>query len=247
MVINADTVDILNGIIKGMEINIHITEVIDDGGDLFTLLVCNTKHLTVQSKIVIDGTQYKIVDIVQNESIQVKKGKATAPNPVPGTVLLPPPFFIHGTIISTKNELDKILDGKMKYPMIYLYEIYEENIIVDKTKRVGYESQLRLFFMDKTDPNNYTNATQYKEVVRPMRSLVESFIDVLETGNRDKIGKLESNMRLVPWVNFGKFETEKGNTRKLFNDDISGYELKITLPILRSYLLKLKCENSQNC
>ena len=38
-----------------------------------------------------------------------------------------------------------VLIGGIKYPMIYLYEIYRERFVTDQTSAVGYRPRVRLF------------------------------------------------------------------------------------------------------
>lgn len=247
MVVNPDTVYIVGELIKKISAKIVVTAISGPDTDgYFTLETCNTHYLTPKSEIVLSGITYKVESIAINESIKISKLKDSNPDPTGTEIILGPPFYIHGSIISTKNELDKLTDWRDKYPMVYLYEIYRERLIVDNTSAVGYVPRVRLFFMDQTDPQNYTNATQYENVIRPMRSLLYEFIKVAE--NEGKIvAKLTANPELIPWTNFGAFESEKGTTAKLFSDNISGYELAIELPIKRSYIDNLECKNSFCC
>ena len=240
--INPDIVLILDNLIKDIKKVIITSSITPELDGSFTILSCNTYYLTPKSIVSINGVDYSVFSVVQNESIVVNKILESDPDPSGTEVLLGAPFFIHGTIITAKKELNKITEWEDKYPMIYLYEVYKERIVVDKTKSTGRESRVRLFFMDQTDPVNYTNNEQYVNVVRPVGSLVDSFFSVIEN-SKGKIGKLTDDPDLTPWVNFGKFETDKGVTKELFSDHISGYELSITLPIKRDYLEMLDCKS----
>jgi len=73
------------------------------------------------------------------------------------------------------------------------------------------------------------------EKVRPMRSLVKSFLDLVDS-KKCSFGELQKDWRLKAWVNFGKFKAETGNIEAFFNDEVSGYELTIDLPVKRTYL-----------
>jgi len=246
MVINPDTALIIKELVSKISATIIITDINPDGDGNYVITTCNTYYVTPKSIIEIAGVKYKVESVEQNESITVSKVLDSDPDPSGTSIELGAPFYIHGSIISTKNELDNITDWGIKYPMIYLYEIYRERFVTDQTSAVGYRPRVRLFFMDQTNPRDYTNATQYENVLRPMRSLVFEFLKVLEN-SRKELAKLETDYELVPWVNFGRFEAERGNVRKLFSDDISGYELSIELPIRREYLDLLECKSSINC
>jgi hypothetical protein len=241
-----DTVKIVEDLVNLIGPSVTIDSITDNGDGTYKIDVCNSYWIKEKSRVTISGTVYKVIDVVQNDYFTVKKIKSSDQDPTGTEFTLDPPFYIHGSIMSVKTELDSIKKPSIKYPMVFLYEVYRERLIVDKTNPVGFETRVRLFFMNDTDPRNYTNATQYENVIRPMRMLVQEFLNVLDS-NGKIINKLDDNADLTPYVNFGKFETDRGEVKKLFNDDISGYELSINLPIKREYLDKLLCENKCNC
>ena len=228
-----DTVKIVENLVALISVDVVIDAVVDNGNS-YTCETTDTQHLSVKRLINIGGTDYRIIGLEQDVSFTVEKLLGSAPDPTAQTVTLPPPFFINGTIISAKRELDNE-DWKDKYPMVFLYEVYDETWIADKTNPIEFESRVRLFFMDQTRQADYTTADQYKEKVRPMRSLVKSFLDLVDS-KKCSFGELQKDWRLKAWVNFGKFKAETGNIEAFFNDEVSGYELTIDLPVKRTYL-----------
>jgi hypothetical protein len=154
------------------------------------------------------------------------------------------PFFIHGTPKNASNEFTKVDEG-IKYPFVYLYEIYAEEVKTDRTNPTAYSANLRLFFLDETNPEDYLTSDQYSEVIRPVRSLVELFLDPIASGEAVQFIEQTSDYTLIPWVNFGKFQDARGNEKYIFKDKISGYELKINLDVARGYVNSLNC--SKGC
>jgi len=235
-----DIAKILNEYVSTLSQTIQFNNVIDQGDGTFKIETCNTGTLRPPKCIEIGSSTYVITELVQNEYFVV-----SGPQPITATSYeIQAPFFIHGTPMNASNELVKV-DYSVKYPLVYLYEIYSENIKVDKSDPTAYSANVRLFFMDETNPQDYLTADQYSEVIRPVRSLVELFLDPILEGSSPYFVEQTSDFSLVPWVNFGKFQTEKGSQAYIFKEFVSGYELKINLDILRGYVNNLKC--SKNC
>ena len=234
MALIPDTVSIVKELVSLVVETVVVASVLDNGNDTFTLSSEDTKHISIKNYVTIGATKYKVQALVQDVSFTIEKGLSSDPDPVVGDITLPAPFFINGTIISAKRELDKT-EWKDKYPMVFLYEIYKERWRADKTDPIAFDTRLRLFFMDQTRQADFTTADQYEEKLRPMRSLVFSFLDLLES-KQCRTGELTQDYDLIPWVNFGKFTSDKGNLEAFFNDEVSGYELDIEIPIKKSYI-----------
>lgn len=69
-----------------------------------------------------------------------------------------------------------------------------------------------------------------------MANLVKNFINTLY--NSKYIGRFE-DYETINHVNFGVYVTDKGNTKSIFSDQLSGVELNITLPFRK---LALACK-----
>lgn len=235
-----DIVKILNEYISTLTQTVVFKNVIDQGDGTFKIETCNTANLRPPKYIEIGSSGYTIESIVQDECIIVR-----GDNPITvDSIELPAPFFIHGTPMNAANELIQV-DYDIKYPLVYLYEIYAEEVNVNKTDPAAYSANVRLFFMDETNPEDYLTAEQYSEVIRPVRSLVELFLEPILEGSSTFFVEQTTNFQLIPWVNFGKFQNDKGNREYIFKEKVSGYELKINLDVLRGYVNNLKC--SKGC
>ena len=235
-----DIAKILSEYVSTLSQTIHFNNVIDQGDGTFKIETCNTGTLRPPKCLEIGSSTYVITELVQNEYFVVSGSE-----PITATSYeIQAPFFIHGTPMNAANELVKV-DYTVKYPLIYLYEIYSEDIKVNKADPSAYSANVRLFFMDETNPEDYLTADHYSEVIRPIRSLVELFLDPIIEGYSPYFLQQTSDFSMIPWVDFGKFEDGKGSRQYIFKEFVSGYELKINLDVLRGYVQSLKC--FKNC
>ena len=235
-----DIVKILNDYVSTLTQTVTFKSVVDNGDGTFTIETCDTANLRVAKCVEIGGAVYTITELIQDESFVV-----SGSNPITATQMnIDAPFFIHGTPKNASNEFTKV-DEDIKYPFVYLYEIYAEEVKTDRTNPTAYSANLRLFFLDETNPEDYLTQDQYSEVIRPVRSLVELFLDPITSGESVQFVEQTSDFTMIPWVNFGKFQDARGNEKYIFKDKISGYELKINLDVARGYINSINC--SKGC
>ena len=235
-----DISKILQEYINKLTFQVKVSSVIDNGDGSYTLNSCDTSYLRECKPITINNTggpvTYTIESVVQDESFTVIGGDM----PDAEVIDLPLPFYFHGYVNNTNEELVKVDDYRDKYPMIYLYEIVEEVYNNSLSNPVAFTTNVRLFFMDTTNAEDYKTEDHYVEVIRPMRALVRGFLNDINT-DASEIFQEPEQFRIVPWVNFGRFEQDNGTTKYLFNDHLSGVELRIDLNVRRSYINSLNC------
>jgi hypothetical protein len=246
MVISPDTVLIVSELVKLITPTIPIKEITELDDDCFLIETCNTFFLRKESRVTINGTVYQVKDFALNESITVCKMLSSDPDPSGDSFQVNAPKFFNGTMQSTGKELNKIMDPYEKVPMVYLHEIYEEEINRDEEARIGMTCLCKIFFLDDTNPTNFTNSDQYAQVLRPVRQMVDQFVDLLDR-RKDMFGELSQTMKYIPRVNFGKYMADKGNVGHFFDGHYSGYELRVAIPVTNDYLDRLKCKNLCNC
>ncbi len=219
----SNLVDILKGIISKIDINLTVKST---DGQLIEL--CNTLHITV-GKIVKDelGNEYRVTDIVFNESIAVVP-IGSAPLFSGSTVVAPEITFLHGSPISTNEEYNKVLDkdSLKKTPFIWLLESYEyENGSRDSSIVASYSA--RLFFLDLYY-REWLNDEHNELAIKPMENLVRAFKNVIETDYSFKT--LESfRSRVRP--RFGVEVANKGSRDKIINEDLSGVEVNMSIEL----------------
>ena len=187
---------------------------------------CNTLYTTL-CKIVTDsvGNKYTIIAFSQNEYLDLEP-LDNAPAFDDTVVILAEITYLHGTPISTNNEYLLIESRQSKKtPFIWLLESYQETFLgAESSLEVVYDD-IRLFFMDGAIEDE-SNDRQNELYIKPMQSLAQLFLDVI---NEDFTFKHPENTRLRPRARFGVEVTNKGNTRHIFNDGLSGAEMVINL------------------
>ena len=205
------------------------TDPIGLGSGLQTIKVCETSHLRPGSIITIGIIEYEVVSIV-GTLITLKGGSTITTS---GTFAFPEVFFFHGTPIMVGSELNNIRDSEAKTPFIYLYEVLEDEFIEEVGSSIERNSNLRLFFLDQANFKDWDTEHHYSEAIVPMNKLSAEFIHFLKTNGN--IG-LFPNFSLIYHANFTIKYTTNGHETRLFNDELSGVELKINLPIKKSFV-----------
>lgn len=186
---------------------------------------CNTKWARA-GKIVTDeiGNEYLINSVDPDGSIASTQ-LTGAPTPLTGLTFLNPPFYQGGTKLSANAEWTIVTtDLTAKTPLIWLLEI----IRLTKFGRADvreFETSLRLFFLDETNVKDFYTQDHRREVVKPMTSLAEEFLNVIRN---DRNYKTIEDYTLVTFSRFG-VETDRGVIENILDANLSGVELQFTL------------------
>lgn len=196
-------------------------------------LVCNTKWARV-GKVVKDAEdkEYLVTELVTDEYLVATP--LIGETNLSGTIYLPELFFITGTKRATNTEWT-IADANLsnKLPLVWLLEVISETGF-GKMSAVEKEMDLRLFFLDETDPSQYYTADHREQVVKPMQKLMLEFIKVVEN---ERTYKPIENYRFKTFSRFG-VENDKGMLQNILDANLSGVSLELTLT---RYKLKCKC------
>ena len=190
------------------------------------LQVNKTLWLTVSNRpIVIDNVEYKIKSIVNNALIKLE------PNPVPvvATEFQAYDFYyFHGTLTEVNIELNQIADSFLKFPMLYLVEVLEEENNTNDIEVVQRSVNARLLFATETDYVNNDTAGLYSTGIYPVRNFVNEFIYACE--NSPYINDLPDTYRSIPLTRIARYNAN-GHVSKLVNSELTGIELRIELPL----------------
>jgi len=196
-------------------------------------LVCNTKWARI-GKVVkdVEDKEYLITELV-TDSYLVATPLIGETN-LSGLIYLPELFFITGTKRATNTEWT-IADANLsnKLPLVWLLEVISETGF-GKMSAVEKEMDLRLFFLDETDPSQYYTADHRDQVVKPMQKLMLEFIKVVEN---ERTYKPIENYRFKTFSRFG-VENDKGMLQNILDANLSGVSLELTLS---RYKPKCKC------
>jgi hypothetical protein len=186
---------------------------------------CKTKWARVGKTVLDDlGNSYLIDEVLPDVSLQTTQLNVPL-TPLTGTTFLPSPFFQTGTKLAANMEWTKVLtDLTQKTPLIWLLEIIREQKFGRGDVR-EFETDLRIFFLDETDPTQFVTQDHRREVVEPMEKLAESFLDVIRS---KRVFKTLLDYQITSFSRFG-VETDQGVIQNILDANLSGVELQFTL------------------
>lgn len=194
-------------------------------GNQIQLTVCSTHGLVDKSLILIGGVETKVVDVVDGTTI-ILNGTAC---PLETEITIPAPFYLHGTIKATSEELTLIKDDRSKFQIVYLYEVLREKRNRNPTLNLGRRVDLIMFFLTTPFENGEMTSKRYEDYIDPMDTLTEDFVDLLESSSI--IGSIEEDEYTIIPHTIAGFHDRLGHTKNFFNEPYSGVELRISLPI----------------
>lgn len=233
-----ETVDIVDELVTSLVSKVAIDSIVVNGDNTYTITTENTSYLFPNMSFDIAGTPYKVLNTTTYPFDYNSKFTIEGLVDITGTleIVLNPLHYFHGTAIETVGELSRINISTDKFPMVYLLETVDDDFNNDDNLRLDRTSNLRLFFLSETDENQWDTDQHYKYSIIPMRNVVYSFIEHLESiALIAELGKFNA----INHAKFGVNVSEQGHTKRIFKDQLSGVELRINLPIL-----KAKCNSS---
>jgi hypothetical protein len=123
-----------------------------------------------------------------------------------------------------------------KTPLIWLLEIIRENKFGRGDVR-EFETELRVFFLDETDPTQFVTQDNRQQIVEPMENLAESFLDVVRS---KRVFKTLVDYQITSFSRFG-VETDQGVIQNILDANLSGVELRFTLTKYKETNCKKNC------
>jgi hypothetical protein len=219
------TFEIVQDIINKMDLTIEVEAL---NGNVIS--VNKTLHIN-KGSIIEDGlgNKFEVVSFENNQEITVQPlGNYVFYSSI---VVAPTPYFLQGKWISANNEyLAMSNDTRKKTPLIWLVRGYEEkhNGLLASIKM---EVEPMIFFLDSADFNNWLNDDHDVNAINPMYNLAKLFVETTE-----KISKIRTldYYKITDEPRFGvKITNEKGNSKRILSDDLSGVGLKIPLKIYK--------------
>jgi hypothetical protein len=227
---NIETYDLLKPIVESLNKTIEVTNVTTVGSD-YKIFSCDTKWLTLGYTVTINSVDYLVIDIQPNEWVLLS---GSIQPPVENFDLYPL-YFHHNTILEQNTVMGRVEQSKDKLPLIYLHDITREKYFIANDTLIERESDCDLYFLVDADFEQWTTEQHHKYAILPMRNTLFQLVDLLINY---KYTDLQSDYEVYNHARFGVY-TDRGNTKRMFNDDLSGVQLKITI----SFLDKLSCDN----
>lgn len=241
------TVDILQEIVAALDGTVTtvsyegVPEVDPYGRNIYTINVVCSKWTTPSTIVSMQthATQTGIREdfcVLEVSKTQVKVRDINPGQPSPfvsagsNIITFPSPtlHYKHGTVIDTNDELVKIDDSTNKFPLVYVNEPFTETFNRDPESAVDRTSPLRIFFLSNFDVQDWNTDDHYKQVIQSMNNLADEFITYFRTAAGYGIITTEQRTN---HVNLSVQRTLKGQETQVFDDYLSGVEIRFTLPI----------------
>ncbi len=225
------TFELIEKIVNDMDLTIKVNEVVGN-----VLFVCNTLNIRDQSIIKDDlGNEFVVTEFEFNKSITIQPLGVYVWS---GLVIdAPKPTFLQGKWISANNEyLEMSRNTSDKTPLIWLVRGYSE-VNGGKMSSVKLEVEPMIYFLDQADFSTWLNEDHDKQAVNPMYNLALRFVETIE--KMPTIKSLESYVitdepRFGVQVS-GQVNTKnKGNTKRILSDDLSGVGLRVPIKFFGS-------------
>lgn len=187
--------------------------------------MCNTKWARV-GKVIKDSNniEFKIIEISYDVYI-VAEPILGGLDVLDGVCYLINPFFITGTKRATNMEwnlADSNLENKL--PLIWLLEVISETGYGRGSSKEK-DIEIKLFFLDETDPSQYYTKNHREQVVIPMQKLMQEFLGIIE---KNRMYETIENYRYKTFSRFG-VERESGVLENILDANLSGIALEFTL------------------
>ncbi len=196
------------------------TNVVDNGN--WKLEMCNTYWLSVGHTITIGGSVFTVVSFIQNDHIVV----SGAAQPVGATFLLNAPEFKHGSHRKVDNERVKQPDASAPWVYLPTPKVREDNRV---DTDLAYTAEIAPLFLMEYDKDEDEIDLQQTAIIDPLNAMADFFIKLI---NADLANFYEPDfIERQEWPNFGN-KTIWGNDELIFDQDLSGVDLKMSLEVL---------------
>lgn len=220
------TVEVLRDLIAEMQPYGHIEEIIDNEDGTYNIKVCEPLWVRPYTIITIDEIEFTVDNVIYGDCIEFVVTSDVAP--VGDTYYIDAPFYFHGTPVMAGAELARIINSNDKTPMIYAYEVIEDEMNYDESSNSDRVSNLRLFFLDQCNYEDWDTEQHYSGAITPMMQLCDYFVNFCR--NHSGIGEiLLSTSRYH--ANFQINLNTNGHLESLFPENLSGVECEFDFPI----------------
>jgi len=219
---------ILETFINGLDFSQAVISAEFDGTTT-NITVDNTYHLRKMMTIAIDDIEDVTVNSVLDNIVNVTGDYSSA-----SIIVIPTPFYFDGTPTATNVLLGSISNSADKTPMIYLFQTLLERRIKRPGSSIDYEATVKLFFLDNS-LLEWTTSAHYDNVIDRMRSVLDFFEEkIFDIGNAVFESDLIEEVDIIDYPNFGQFTKDQGFKNSIFDNNFSGVEMRIKLPVLKN-------------
>lgn len=228
---------ILETLFSSIDYTVTFTAV-NASGTGWRLTTCDTANVKKGNTITIGVEGYTVVDVSLNNYVDV----IGAVEPVGSSFEAPMLKFYSGTLKDIEVErLDFGTAQASDYPLVWVREPFEKDYQDDENYIEQIVRNLRFYMLDflpnvgdakANDNTMLVTGDHYSEVIEPLENLYYNRIIPYIEGQQNIFGELDDRGTVRGLVSVG-VETENGNERALFSDQLSGVEVRIDLPLTR--------------
>ena len=192
---------------------------------------CKNKWIRV-NQVIKDSLnrEYKVSSIAQDGKVTLVFPNGVISIAKRTVFTIKEPKFLFGTRINANNEYRlRGKDNRTKLPLCWLVESINEteyNVKSSKERDVT----LRIYLLDDNNPTQYLTEDYRLNVVSPMLALKDEVKRVIEN---NVLFELPTSYSVRTITRFGN-ENESGSFENIIEDNLSGVELSVTLPIYKS-------------
>jgi len=224
----ADTYKLIELIVNQIDGTINFDSIAFVSGTNYLITTDSTKWLNVGRTYDIGGVNYLVVDINPDTNFTIQlTGVQVAPTA--SSMVVPLPFFYHGTFSFTNQERTQELLSTNKTPFIYFNEPSTDTTYSSELDARDRDSDCDIYFMHEANFEDWTNEKHYFFAINAMKNLIQAFIQSAK--NQSFVGELD-NYGSESHVKWGVVN-QNGHVRNLFNENLSGKKLQITIPFLK--------------
>ena len=198
---------------------------------VFTVELCHNKWVRVGQDLTdTDDKLWRITSIDIDGIITCNKPTGATDLVKHQTLTIKQPIFIFGTQINANNTYLKLnKDSRLKLPLVWLVaSINEEEFGVRSS--IERKSSIKVLFLDDNNPKQYLTNDYRLNVVSPMIGLKDEFIRVVQDNN---LFETLDNWNVKTFDRLGQ-ESDNGFINNIIDENLSGVELTITLPIRKT-------------
>ena len=225
-------IEIFIDTISSVAHRINISSVVSLGSNQYRLNTNNTLYLRPLKKVLIDGVEYVVDDFQINSYITVS---ATDGSDTPVTLDffdIDVPLFLFGNPKMVSAELIKrINNGNGSWPYIWLVEISNTSGTLDPAAAVTQTPSFNLFFLDSNDYENWSIQQHYDNDIYVMSNYINFVLSILKS-RRDVYETDSITYTTTNHVNFGDYIVDEGMNERILNDNVTGVQLQVDLPII---------------
>lgn len=202
---------------------VHVSSVTDN-----VLTTCGIKWARVGMVVTDSGDNSYTITEINHEARTITLSE----NLITGTTIaLKMPLFSSGTPIATNKEWKAFdRDERAKLPFAWLVEPTKERF-KGQQDTLERESDILMVFLDSNNVNQWLTMDTHDNRLQSLYNMVDAFIQAIKDNPLFYSDLLEFDTK--NFTKFGK-ETTRGMELNIIDANLTGVELRLTLPINRA-------------